>query len=283
MLLTGEDDGYYEDYADDPHARLGRCLAEGFAYQGEPSRHRGGEPRGDPSAHLPSTAFVGFVQNHDQVGNRAFGERITALASPDAVRAAAAVLLLNPQVPMLFMGEEIGAATPFPFFCDFGPDLARAVTEGRRREFARFARFADEAARERIPDPNAAQTFASARLDWSCLDGGSADAHRRWLEHYRALIAARRRWLAPRLAAGPARGEGFEVNEAGVLEVRWRLGDGARLVLVANLAAAPAPGAQPPPGEVLFTTPPDTALRCAAGAMPAWSVVVALQDVADAR
>ena len=135
-LLTGEREGYYRDYTVQPARLLARALAEGFAYQGESSRHRGGVPRGARSDDRPATAFVDFLQNHDQVGNRAFGERIASLAPDDAVRAASAVVLLAPAIPLLFMGQEWSATTPFLFFSDFGPDLGAAVTEGRRREFA---------------------------------------------------------------------------------------------------------------------------------------------------
>ena len=134
VLLSGERDGYYADYASDPLARLGRALAEGFAYQGEHSTFRG-KARGEPSTHLPPDAFVGFLQNHDMVGNRAFGGRIDSFADPRFLVAAYACLLLTPLVPMLFMGEEFAASTPFLFFCDFGPELAAAVAAGRRREF----------------------------------------------------------------------------------------------------------------------------------------------------
>ena len=161
VVVTGERDGYYSDYSDRPVDRLGRCLAEGFAYQGEVSIYRNGEKRGEPTTGLPPTAFVSFLQNHDQIGNRAFGERILAIADPRAVRAASAILLLSPQTPLLFMGEEFGAQTPFLFFCDFEEDLAAAVTDGRRNEFARFARFSDPAAREGIPDPNDIQRLRS--------------------------------------------------------------------------------------------------------------------------
>ena len=149
VAVTGELAGYYGDYIGRPE-KLGRALAEGFAFQGEVMPYRGG-PRGEPSGALPPTAFVAFAQNHDQVGNRAFGDRLSAIASPEAVRAVGAVYLLLPQIPMLFMGEEWGAAQPFPFFCDFGPDLAQAVRKGRREEFARFPEFEDPAVRERIP------------------------------------------------------------------------------------------------------------------------------------
>ena len=118
VLVTGERDGYYVDYADAPARHLGRALTEGFSYQGEASGFRGGARRGEPSAHLPPTAFVAFLQNHDQIGNRALGGRIDRLADAQAVRAATAVILLAPCVPLLFMGEEWAAEQPFPFFCD---------------------------------------------------------------------------------------------------------------------------------------------------------------------
>src|SRR4029453_17479414 len=132
---------------------------------------------------------VNFLQNHDQIGNRAFGDRLTTLAEPQALEAMATVLLLAPQGPLLFMGEEWGATQPFPFFCDFAGELAEAVRAGRRREFAKFPAFSDPAARERIPDPNAPGTFAQAVLDWSAADRAP---HRERLARYEALLALRR-------------------------------------------------------------------------------------------
>ncbi|HEY4439701.1 MAG TPA: malto-oligosyltrehalose trehalohydrolase, partial [Candidatus Elarobacter sp.] len=170
VLLTGEHDGYYGDYAGEPIRHLGRALAEGFSYQGEPSAHRGGAPRGTASSGLDADRFVDFLQNHDQIGNRAFGERITALAPERAVRAATAVLLLAPALPLLFMGEEWGASTPFLFFSDFGGELGAAVTEGRRREFAAWPAFADPATRERIPDPQDPATMRASVLRWDERD-----------------------------------------------------------------------------------------------------------------
>ena len=120
----------------------GDALAEGFAYQGEVMPYRN-KPRGGPSADLPPNAFVGFIQNHDQIGNRAFGERLNALAPPEVIRALASVYLIAPQTPMLFMGEEWGAEQPFPFFCDFHGQLADAIRKGRREEFSHFPEFAD--------------------------------------------------------------------------------------------------------------------------------------------
>jgi maltooligosyltrehalose trehalohydrolase len=231
VLATGETSGYYEDYAECPADKLGRALAEGFAYQGEASAHRGGKKRGAPSAQLPPTAFISFLQNHDQVGNDAFGTRIIRQASPDAVHAAAAISLLSPHIPMLFMGEEWGADQTFCFFCDFTGDLAVAVRDGRRREFAKSAGFKDPAARERIPDPQADATFASSILDWSALDD---PAHAAWLERYRRLIALRAREIAPRLRRIGGHAGRWRVIEEGALHVIWRLGDGSLLTLVAN-------------------------------------------------
>ena len=235
VVATGERDGYYADYADAPVAQLGRALAEGFVFQGQPSGFRGGVPRGEPSAGLPSTAFVSYLQTHDQVGNRAFGDRIHSFADPARERAALACLLLAPQVPMLFMGEEYAASTPFLFFCDFGAELAAAVRAGRRAEFARFAAFADPAARERIPDPGAPATFEASKLRWEERGEG---AHRERLELVRRLIRRRLECIAPRLAGASASGLAAIVN--GALCVAWTMGDGRRLRLLANFSAHPA-------------------------------------------
>ncbi|MBN3837139.1 malto-oligosyltrehalose trehalohydrolase, partial [Burkholderia sp. Ac-20344] len=167
VLLTGERDGYYRAYADAPLRHLARTLGEGFAYQGEPSPLHDGAARGEPSAHLPPTAFVTFLQNHDQIGNRAFGERLRALANDDAVRATTALLLLAPSIPLLFMGEEDGSTQPFQFFTDYRGALADAVREGRRREFSAFPAFADAAHRDAIPDPNDIATFVRSTLHGS--------------------------------------------------------------------------------------------------------------------
>jgi maltooligosyltrehalose trehalohydrolase len=249
---TGEAFGYYADYADRPVDRLLRCLTEGFAYQGEPSRHRDGGRRGSPSGDLPPAAFVSFLQNHDQIGNRAFGERIAALADPRLIRAMAAILLLAPAPPMLFMGEEWGATEPFLYFCDFHDELADAVRDGRRREFARFPAFQDEAAREKIPDPNAEATFRASMLAW---DRYEAPPHADWLAFYSRLLALRRDRIVPLLADGrrPA-SSGVQFGAAG-LGVTWRFGNGATLRLLANLGpdaigdlpaeAGPAPGEDP--------------------------------------
>ncbi|MCG6122296.1 MAG: malto-oligosyltrehalose trehalohydrolase [Microvirga sp.] len=230
---TGEDAGYYADYRGDTE-KLARALAEGFAYQGETMDYRG-SPRGEPSGHLPPTAFVAFIQNHDQVGNRAFGDRLTATRPAEVVRAVAAIYLLSPQIPMLFMGEEWAAAQPFPFFCDFNAELGEAVRRGRREEFARFPEFRDEAARERIPDPVAETTFRSAKLDWEDL---AREPHAGWFDWYRRVLATRRAEITPRLARATGGGGAYRTFGDGAFRVDWRLGDGSRLRLVANLSDA---------------------------------------------
>jgi maltooligosyltrehalose trehalohydrolase len=244
VMLTGETEGYYCDYSERPAERLARVLREGFVYQGEPSAHREGEPRGTPSADLAPTAFVLFLQNHDQIGNRAFGDRLTALAKPDAVEAAVALQLLCPQIPLIFMGEEIGSPTPFQFFTDHHGELADAVREGRRREFASFAAFSDPARRAQIPDPNAAETFDRSR---PAPDPEQGNARQ---DLYRKLIAIRREHIVPKLKDAKAiRAEA--IGPAAVI-AQWRLSE-AVLTLASNLGSKPC-AADRAAGQLIFET-----------------------------
>ena len=255
VAATSQQTGYYADYGET--ALIGRALAEGFAYQGEFSRHRGG-PRGAPSADLPPSAFVAFLQNHDQIGNRAFGDRLSALVPPATLRALAGVVLLLPQIPMLFMGEEWGAKEPFLFFCDFDGDLAAAVREGRRREFARFPEFADPDSVARIPDPLAEATFLAAKLDWTAIDAEH-------LAFTREALAARRKYVRPLIGDIARAGTWLELGERAV-RVAWTAGE-RRLVLLANLGERPATFAEAPGVEIW---------RCGdasePGALGPWSV-----------
>jgi len=236
VLVTGDTAGYYADYAAEPAKHLGRALAEGLAYQGEPSPFRGGSPRGEPSGELPATAFVGFLQNHDQVGNHPFGTRLAARAAESALYAGIAIVLLSPQIPLLFMGEEWASLRPFAFFCDFEPGLRDAVREGRRREFAHFPEFRDETARAKIPDPTALSTYEMSRLDWT---EPCTEPHSSWLARYRRLIEIRKREIAPRLTGiGPSAGA-FHVMGPTAVSVEWRLGDGSQLLLLANFSGRP--------------------------------------------
>ncbi|HEX5391947.1 MAG TPA: malto-oligosyltrehalose trehalohydrolase [Rhodocyclaceae bacterium] len=277
VLLTGETDGYYRDYARHAAERLGRCLTEGFDYQGEPSPYRHKATRGEPSAHLPSAAFIAFLQNHDQIGNRAFGERIGQLAAPRALEAAHAVLLLSPQVPLLFMGEEFAAAQPFLYFCDYteqAPDLAASITAGRREGFARFTRFADPVLRDHIPDPNAEFTFRASKLDWSVLNQPN---HARALAHHRHLLQIRHDRLVPRLAG--TRGTGYAVHGPHALGATWRLGDGSSLYLAANLGAEDVSNVPMVRAELIYRSEHlrDEDLR--QGRLSAWSVAWWVQEV----
>ncbi len=252
-LLTGEDAGYYSDY----HAQelLPRVLSSGFAYQGEPSTHRGGKPRGEPSGMLPAPAFVSFLQNHDQIGNRARGERLDVLAPAAAVEAALAVTLLAPMPPLMFMGEEWGATQPFPFFCDFKGELADAVREGRRREFKEaYERQGEDGD---IPDPLDEATFRSAVLDWSAQNKAR-------LALVKRLLRVRRETIIPRLMPLGPRGDTASFDD-GVLTAAFQI-TGGTLSLLANLTHAESAklSAFSPPHMIWGDVPP--------GTLPAWSV-----------
>jgi maltooligosyltrehalose trehalohydrolase len=231
VLATGESDGYYVAYADAPAKHLARCLAEGFAYQGEESPFSK-EPRGEPSAHLPPSCFVDFLQNHDQIGNRAFGERLLSLSDEKKIRALSAIQLLAPSPPLLFMGEEWGCKQPFLFFCDFQGDLGEAVRKGRREEFSRFASF-----KSSIPDPLSESTFKQCVLNWEQRDEG-------WLSHYRELLQLRARAIAPH-NFGPGR---YRMLGERAFEVDW---DG--LTLIANCGDRPVQVNDIPQGKPLWS------------------------------
>jgi malto-oligosyltrehalose trehalohydrolase len=221
VLATGESDGYYIAYGDKPAEHLARCLAEGFSYQGQvsPFSH---EKRGEPSKHLPPAAFVDFLQNHDQVGNRAFGERLSVLSEKTFLKNLAAILLLAPSPPLLFMGEEWGCRQPFLFFCDFAGELGEAVRKGRREEFSRFASFEKD-----IPDPLAEETFRQCVLRWDEVDAS-------WLGFYKELLALRSREIMARQAGSGT----YRMLGDRAFEVRWPLAGEDELKLIANLGEA---------------------------------------------
>lgn len=228
-LLTGEREGYYADFIESPTQKFARFLSEGFIYQGEKTRR--GHTRGEPSAHLPPTAFVLFLQNHDQIGNRAFGERLISLADPDALKAAVALQLLCPMIPLLFMGEEWGSRQPFLYFTDHHGALATAVREGRRNEFAEFSLFAHEEMRHNIPDPNAAETFNASML---LGESQRTQENQHWIDYYRELLQLRHRYLIPRLNNTRAMSATLLAEEA--VSACWRLGDGEELRIDINLS-----------------------------------------------
>ena len=260
VLLTGESAGYYGDYCAQPRSLLCRALAQGFAYQGERSRLLDA-PRGEPSGHLPPTAFIDFLQNHDQVGNRARAERLTQLVrDPAALRAASVLLLLAPHPPLLFMGEEWAAPEPFPWFCDFEPQLQESVRVSREQEFPGSA------------DPGAPATFAAARLDWSRL---RERRHARVLREYRRLLALRRRVIVPLLPRMRA-ARCVQAADLNAFAVEWS-SDEATLRLLANLSAQRSRLPAPAAGRVVFATHPGIRRLRAAGELPPWSVLWLLE------
>jgi maltooligosyltrehalose trehalohydrolase len=269
-LLTAESEGYYEDYADKPVARLGRALAEGFAYQGDPSLHKGGEPRGEPSAHLPPSAFVAFLQNHDQIGNRALGERLSDLAAPERLSLARALFLLSPQIPLLFQGEDWAASAPFLFFVDFETDeaLAQAVRDGRRREFARFKAFADPEAAALIPDPTGVESFARSRPDWNEI---SRPPHAMAREETRRLLGLRRAEVLP-LTRTAFKNASHVLPRAQELDIVWRFAGGS-LRLLANFSDAQAEHAVDEAYRTLWVSP-EASQEGDAVRLPSWTGIM---------
>ncbi|MBK5477499.1 malto-oligosyltrehalose trehalohydrolase [Pseudomonas fluorescens] len=261
VLLTGETDAYYSDFAKEPTAQLARCLGEGFVYQGHTTRH--GHERGEPSGDLPPTAFVAFLQNHDQIGNRAMGERLHQLCPPQALKAATALLLLSPMIPLMFMGDEVNASEPFLFFTDHHGELAEAVREGRRGEFADFAAFQDPERRDRIPDPNALATFKQS---------SPALADHPHAELYRHLLNLRHTHIVPHLPGTVALGA--QVLADGAVSARWRLGNSSLLQIDLNLSTTAVD--HPAAAHVLFQTPAEHGAQ-----LPPYSARVTLSPVGE--
>jgi maltooligosyltrehalose trehalohydrolase len=186
-VLTGETYGYYAPFAGTTAADVAETLARGWYFDGRPDPTTG-EPRGTPADAIAPRQTVICLQNHDQIGNRPLGDRLHTLAPPDQLRAATALLLLAPQTPLLFMGQEWAASTPFRFFTDHHPALGQQVREGRKREFAYFPGFSGD-----VPDPQAEGTFRASTLNWDERDEAP---HARMLRLHHHLLALRRRITA---------------------------------------------------------------------------------------
>jgi maltooligosyltrehalose trehalohydrolase len=238
VLLTGEASGYYCDFTEQhsersPLEHLAVCLTEGFSYQGQYSTYHC-QNRGEESKTLPPTAFVNFLQNHDQMGNRALGERLGKLSKPAPLQALVSILLLSPGIPLLFMGEEWQSDRPFLFFCDFEPDLNQRVCEGRLKEFAAFPEFSHPDARRKIPDPTAFRTFEASSLDWLEPD---RPPHKAWRAFYKQLLEIRKEEIIPRLHALSEQSNqaSYQLYGSSGLMVQWPILDQSRLILVANL------------------------------------------------
>jgi maltooligosyltrehalose trehalohydrolase len=213
---------------------------------------------------------VDFLQNHDQIGNRAFGERLTTLALERTLALLTSVLLLSPHIPMLFMGEEYGERCPFYFFTDFQGKLAKLVREGRRNEFKKWPSFQDPDRREQIPDPNAEATFAACVLDWDVVSSGH---HAERLEHVRSLLRLRATQIVPRLAGMRGGEAAHELLGENGLRVTWKIADGA-LVLLANFgpSAIPLNGAASGRHKILYESAPGVATHATQSEIAPWSV-----------
>lgn len=250
----------------DPNRRreteeLARSLAEGF-FNGDPSC-----PPAD-RVPVPTTAFVSFIQTHDLVGNRIFGERIDKLAPPEAVRAVAAIYLLLPQIPMLFMGEEWAATTPFPFFSDYGGELAEAVRRGRVKQLVETGHVDEETLR-RAPDPQADSTFLSAKLRLEELNDSPHMAQFDW---YRRILSVRRERILPLLDGLEPCGT-YLVHSGGQFECEWAMKQGRRLCLRANLCGMASNAFRPVgPGEVLWLEGSQTEARSLGPWTVRWAV-----------
>jgi maltooligosyltrehalose trehalohydrolase len=220
---------YHDDFTGSAE-ELADELRHGWHYRGQMSRHLGA-PRGGECGHLQPEKFLFCISNHDQVGNRAFGERLHQITTPKAYHAASALLLLAPATPMLFMGQEWGASTPFQYFTDHHAELGRLVTEGRRKEFARFLEFRDPKVALSIPDPQSIATFMRSKLDW---DEVARPSHLELLTLYRECLRLR----ASDPALRPASRSGWEVPDLGVAALRY-FGAECEWIILVHLASTP--------------------------------------------
>jgi maltooligosyltrehalose trehalohydrolase len=259
VALTGERDDYHSQYRGihDLAAALHRI----FVFDDRYSAYRGRRHGRPVPPDIPTSRFVGFLQNHDQVGNRPFGERSAHLLTTDQLRTAAALVILGPFVPLLFFGEEWAASTPFRYFTDHrDPVLAEAVRRGRREEFKAFVRKAGE-----LPDPQNPATRDVSRLDWAELE---REPHRSMLDWHRRLLAYRRAHSELRSGARPS----VRYDEAAC----WLTMDQGPIKLAANLSpeAHPVPLDQPGPWTIDLASADDVRLGDFAIDIPAWSVAV---------
>lgn len=241
IFITGEDDGYYEDYAKIKTKKptsyfMARILSEGFAYQGEKSPHRLNKLRGEKSSHLSPVKFVNFIQNHDQIGNRAFGERLSLLSDKNAIMAAASLYLLAPSIPLLFMGEEWNSKTPFCFFCNFNEELSEAVKKGRREEFSKFPQFSDPKIRESIPDPSAQKTYLDSKLNFDDLE---LPENKEMLAFYKKLLNIRKTHIIKIIKN--IKNSDFEIINDKAFKVNWNLDskNEKKLIVIANFDNKP--------------------------------------------
>jgi maltooligosyltrehalose trehalohydrolase len=257
-LLAGDRDGYYAAY-EPTLAALAHVIERGWSYEGQSYSPWAGRPRGVPADGLRPEHFVYCIENHDQSGNRAFGERLSQDVSVDAYCAASALLLFLPMSPLLFMGQEWGASTPFLYFTDHDPELGALVAKGRRDEFKAFRAFADPAARERIPDPQAPATFERSKLRWEERD---APDHARVLAVVRDLLRLRREDPVLRRRCERRALRARAENDLLVVE---RSGEAGRRLLVVNFRPEAKDFAWERLGSPVYSTGPAQGGRLAPG------------------
>lgn len=237
VLMTGESSSYYSEYVDDPVGRLARVLTLGFSRAGAEEARRDRRPRHDATSTISLVNAVDFLQCHDQVGNRAFGERLNALSSVAAQRLASALLLLSPSIPMLFMGEEFGSHRPFLYFADVPAELQEALRAGRRQEF-KDGPDHERAQHEEAPDPCSRDSFLASKLETpDSLDGGQR-ATRDWT---RRLLHLRQQALCPHLRQLGVGTHRFIRHGASGLRIDWDFGEGRVLRARVNLAGKEVP------------------------------------------
>ncbi|MDD5462265.1 MAG: malto-oligosyltrehalose trehalohydrolase [Methylococcales bacterium] len=274
VLLTGETAGYYQDYKQQPISHLGRCLTEGFAYQGEVSEYRDGKQRGEPCSDLPLSAFISFLQNHDQIGNRASGERISALCAPEALHAVTAILLLAPSPPLLFMGQEWACSQPFTYFVDFPEELGNQVNQARLHEFPKL-KFTDTELQNDLLLPTSIQAFQAAKLAWDELN---QEPHHQWLEYHQKLLQIRSRYIIPRIKDITGKQAHYRLLSDKALSVQWRLNDDSTLILVANLGGEPVSADYFSNRELLFASHSKADINSRYNRLNPWEVIFYLEE-----
>lgn len=271
VLLTGEHYVYYRDYKQRPIRHLARCLTEGFSYQGEISEFRNGKKRGEPSLDLPLDAFVAFLQNHDHIGNRPFAERIAKLCPPEALRAATALLLLQPSPPLLFMGQEWASSSPFNYFVDFPENLGKSVTKGRIGELVKY--LPASRTQPELPLPTHERTFQETKLIW---DETQQAPHKAWLAFHKELLDIRRRKIIPLITAIKPGSSHFRLFSDKGLSAHWPCSNGSKLTLLANLSSDSITFEKDYQGSILYTTHPNITKH---RILPAWCVTFILETI----
>ncbi|MBR0557057.1 malto-oligosyltrehalose trehalohydrolase [Ciceribacter sp. L1K23] len=266
-IATGETGGFYVNFCDKPWQKLRRSLTEGFVYQGE-ARPQDGKVVGELSADLPPTAFINFLQNHDQIGNRVRGERLLNLAEPPIVKALTEILLLSPQTPLMFMGEEFATRRPFFFFSDHPEELHEQERRGRLEQAWLFQDMKGETVSD-VPDPNAVETFLQSKIDHSATESRDAE---RWSSFVADLLDKRQRLIWPLHAQTKYRGAIGHETPDGLIAIDWRFGK-SLLQMRANLTEEEATAPPVVSGELIYGQLPRD------GILPAFSVLFSLANL----